>query len=295
MGVPISGQWARSRTVAYVGASKWGTGIDPVHAEYGSDPSRVYGRIGNVPDITPPFYASPDFIETHAPWGYQPEDLAGLDVFANPDVAIDGTRYVNDDWPRVGDDTGETRAYVPRESSHPWQSPGSVITRLRSVWGGAYSTPRKQSNEIPTETVSEGWENKPKGSPADSEPADDSQVFIQTSEKQRYETRVNNAAVNRATDDARSSIPSRVVGQKLKVYSGQERHYDMYPFQQDDIIRPFWYRTAATGPEEYLDSNEMFVATPLSRTPPPDAAVGEADIDISLGTYGYTDEDAGYY
>jgi hypothetical protein len=292
---PVTGQWKRLRTVPYVDAAKWGTGINPVHEEYGSDPARIYGRVGNVPDITPPAYASPDFIETHAPWGYQPEDLAGLDVFADPVLATRGIPHDNDDWPHVNEDTGETRATVPRESYHPWGSDGAFVTRLRSIWGGPRDSDQKVSNEVPTETVSEGWLNKPTGEPADSEPSADAQIFIQTSERQRYETRANTAAVSRATDDARSSIASRVVGQKLKVYSGGERHYDMYPFQQDDIIRPFYYRTAGTGPEHYLDSNEMYVATAMQRTPPPDAGVGEPEVDETLGTYGYTNEDEGYW
>jgi hypothetical protein len=295
MGQPIKGRWAAVRTVPYASVAKWGSGINPIHEEYGSDPARTYGRFGNVPGITPPNEAQSQYMETQAPWGYQPEDLAGLDVFADPTLATRGVPHDNDDWPHVDEDTGETRANVPKESYHPWGSPGPFVTRLRSLWAGPRDTDQKVSNQIPTETVSEGWLNKPVGDPADSEPSADSQVFIQTSDVQRYETRVNTAAVQRAMDDPRSSIPSRVVGQKLKVYSGQERHYDMFPFQQDDIIRPFWYRTAGTGPQDYLESNEMYVATPLQRTPPPDAGTGTPEIDLSLGTYGYTDEDGGYY
>jgi hypothetical protein len=216
-------------------------------------------------------------------------------VFADPIEATRGIPFDQDDWPDWEETTSQTRRNVPPESSRPWQSPPGVITRLRSRLGGARNQNYKQSSQIPTETVSEGWLNKATGNLADSEPSDDSQIFIQTSRIQRYETRNNTHAVMRGTDDERSTIPSRVAGQKLKYFSGQERHYDMFPFQQDEIIRPFWYRHAATGPQEWMDPNEMYVSTAIQRTPPPDVGSGTPDIDLTLGTYGYTNEDSGWY
>ena len=294
---PITGNWARLRAVPYTGAGKWGTGVKAVHAYYGSDATRIYGRPGyeNRPDITPPSQATSDYIETAEPWGYQPEDLAGLDSFANPTEAVYGQPFVQDDWPDWGDTVTSTRRLPPRESYHPWGSPGSVVTRLRSMFAGARTDGFRESNQLPTETVSEGWLNKARGEYADSEPADNTQVFITTSDVQRYQTRVNAASVLRGTDDARSPIPSRLAGQKIKYFSGEDRHYDMDPYQQDEILRPFRYRTAGVDQHEKMRPNEMIVVSTLQRTPPPDPSTGTPDIDLSLGDYGYTSEDTGYY
>ncbi len=294
---PINGNWARIRTQPYTGAAKWGTGIHPVHAEYGSDALRIYGRPGyeNDPQITPPSGAVPDFIETGAPWGYTPEDIAGLDQFASPHEAVSGQVFYQDDWPNWTESTTETRRYPPSESYHPLGSPGWFVTRLRSRFSGARTDGFRESNQLPTETVSEGWENKSRGEVADAEPSDNSQVFMQTSMTQRYEVRNNNAAVSRMTDDPRAVIDSRVAGQKLKVYSGEQRHYDMFPYQQDEILRPFRYRTAATGNPRDMRPNEMRVTSVIQRTPPPDPGPGTPEVDISLGEFGYTNEDMGYY
>src|SRR5215470_18723948 len=108
MGEPITGQWARTYTAPYSGAAKWGTGVNPIHQFYGEDgdPLRIYGRPverdifpdQHHPGHTPPFEASPDFIEIGAPWGFQPEDIAGLDVFqlSSEDQNRHGIDIVND-------------------------------------------------------------------------------------------------------------------------------------------------------------------------------------------------------
>jgi hypothetical protein len=81
---------------------------------------------------------------------------------------------------------------------------------------------------------------------------------------------------------------------KTKVYSGDQRHYDMFPFQIDDIPRPFRYRTFGTGPQTYLETNEQFQRMALQRTPPPDAGMGTPDLELS-SAYDYESEDMGYY
>ena len=289
---PVAGQWRRLNRISYTGAAKWGTGIDPIHAEYGSDPLRIHGRYGDHPEVTPPFAASPDFVQLGEPWGYNPEDIAGTDVYAIPSETIP---FKRDDWPRLGDSVEQVRAKVNPDQYHPWNINGYFKNLLRGRRGGALDGDFRISNQIPIETVSEGWVNKPKdGAVADSEPSDPSQYEMQTSMRQRYETRVNAAAVTRATDDPRSSIGSRVTGQKVKHYSGQERHYDMFPYQQDQLTRPFYYRTAGTGPAYYLEPNAMYVSEPMQRTPPADPSLGPQEIALSGTDYGYTTED-GFY
>ena len=283
--------WANTSLVDYSGAAVWGTGIDPIHAFYGGPPVRVEGRFGNDPDVTPPSQATAQYVEVEPPWGYQPDDINGLDVFADPVIAIKGIPFMQDGWPDWTETTPQTRATSSRQNIYPVGSPGVVASVLRGLRIGPRDQDSEVSNEVPTETVSEGWENKPKGSPANSVPSDPSQYERQTSMQQRYRARNNRHAVARSTDDERTPIDSRVTGQKIKMYSGKQRHYDMSPYQQDQMNRPFWYRTAATGPQYYLEPMEMYVSEPITRTPPPDPSMGETDTNLD---YGYTPEDYSY-
>lgn len=295
----IRGMWARNNVgPVFSGATKWGTGIDPIHSYYG-DPTEqnigVYGRQGLAvrPDVQDPAYASEQFVEQRPPWGYDPGDIAGLDVYASPHEAVNGVPFIQDGWPNLDDSTPQTRANLQRYADYPVGSPGIVASALRALRIGPKDLDSEKSNQIPTETVSEGWENKPQGELADAEPASDAQVFTQTSMTQRYRTRTNDAAVARLTDGPRSPISSRTTGQKLKYFSGGERHYDMAPFQQDQMNRPFWYRTFGTGPQtpDYLDANEMNPVSPLQRTPPADPYLGPTDDSLA---FGYTSEDQLY-
>jgi hypothetical protein len=267
----------------YADRRVWGTGINPIHQFYGSDQLRVPGRQNEGPVRQKPASAIPGFVETAPPWGYSHEDVVA--GYTNTYLFYDGR-------PPIGTDSPQWRGQDV--SQPPVDATGAIKNFFRGLWGGAHRTTEKTANQIPVETVSEGWLNKPKGTPADSKPADQSQVFIQTSQVQRYKTRNNQAAQMRDTDDARSDIQSRVVGQKLKVYSGQERHYDMFPYQQRDILRPFWFRRAGTGPQYWLAPNEMYLSEPIQRTPPPDPYLGPPETAIEAPDYGYTSEDQSY-
>lgn len=303
MGEPITGSWGRTYTVPYASAAKWGTGINPIHQFYGSEPLRVYGRNQEMPDVTPPHAADADFIEYAAPWGYQPEDIAGLDVFQidSPEENRKGLQFIQDGWPDWGQTTPETRGKVDPRSVYPVGSPGIIASRIREFRYGPRDVDSEVSNEIPTETVSEGWLNKPASGMGEGESGDDvvvsdpSQYEVQTSMTQRHKTKVNDRAVLRGTDESRTAIESRIAPMKLKVYSGEERHYDMFPVQMDDIPRPFWYRRAGTGRSVEMQVNEMVVVAPLQRTVPPDPSMGMQDIDIHSEAFGYTDEDQGWY
>lgn len=296
----ITGQWKRINTVPYTGAAVWGTGINPVHQFYGSDAARIAGRTGTQGSAgygpgekTPPFAASPDFVQTGEPWGYQPEDLAGLDVFADPEVAIHGIYFDQDGWPDWTEQTPQTRANTDLRAIYPVGAPGLVADTVRGVRYGPRDDDSEVSNEIPTETVSEGWENKLRGQEDLAQVSDPAQYERQTSMQQRFAVRNNRHAVQRGTDAARTPIGSREAGQKIKPFSGEQRHYDMFPFQQDVILRPFSYRTAGVGRAEWMRPNEMFVASPLTRTPPPDPAMGPEDFTLS-DQFGYTGEDQFY-
>jgi hypothetical protein len=146
---------------------------------------------------------------------------------------------------------------------------------------------------VPSETVSEGWLNKPNEGPvAVAAPSSFEQYERQTSMQQRFKVQDNTRARERATDPARSEIPSRVVPQRSPVYSGEERHIDMFPYQQTPTKeREFYYRTAGTGYAEWMDVNEMWDQTAVERTPPADPYIGQQDTQMN---YGYTVEDNFY-
>lgn len=306
MGQPITGSFARANqgTVPYASALKWGTGYNPIHSQYGES-NRPFGPgvPNDLDQRTRPAEAGEDFTEAGAPWGVEPDDIAGLDVFNKPDEATGaGVPYYADDRSDWGQTTTETRADVNPDMSRPWGRRGITSGLHNNKFAGPDpNTPETSGDEsafpnVPTETVSEGWRNKVTSEVAKSEPANNAQLFVQTSQTQRFAQQSNARAQMRGTDAAREPIASRVKAMVEKVYSGGERHYDMFPRQIDDIPRPFRYRIAGTGPNPYLSSNEFFLPTPLQRNPPPDASMGvPAD---SLGDaygYGYTGEDGQYY
>jgi hypothetical protein len=308
MGVAYSGAFMknyRKVDIPYASAAKWGTGINEVHA-YNENPPRGGPNPRDDALITKASdaYGPPGFIEEGPDFGYNPDDIAGLDVFADPAIAVQGYSFNPDGYNDWEETTPETRGNIDHASSRPWQAGGRFNEMLRSIRGGPNYRQGMYRGitfaGIPTETVSEGWENKvasgmDEGEVADAQPSDNDQLIIQTSMIQRYKTQNNSRATDRSTDDARTPIQSRVVPMKLKIYSGEERHYDMFPRQIDDIPRPFWYRTAGTGPQEYMQPNHQYVIDPLQRTPPPDPSMGIPDTDLGDSTYGYQTEDVGYY
>lgn len=290
MALPFTGAYARQYAQPYSGATVWGTGINPVHMYYGSPPARLQptrpleGRPqpgGPVAEVTAPWEAIPDEIISPNKWGYAPEDSIETYVYY-------GQRPAWDVAPQ------DSPVRIHSDNMPPWTAPGMVNQAFRATRDGAHRIFQDFFVNPPTETVTEGWRNKPKGDPSNAKPSDPSQYEIQTSMTQRYKTQDNRRAVMRNTDEGRSPIASRVVGQKLKIYSGQERHYDMYPRQQTaDKERPFFYRTAGTGQAEWMVPNEQWDITAVERTPPPDPYIGEADTGASY-EYGYAPEDYFY-
>jgi hypothetical protein len=284
MAGPLSGAWAR-QNVGYSGASVWGTGINPVHAYYGSPPARVGNLAMREGEITSPGHSYPEQLIPTELWGYQLEDSL-----------YTGVQY--DDRPNWTQEPSQFRSHTGSQPS--WAAGGATTNRFRALRGGAMRLFRSVSPmpghiqyQEPSETVSEGWLNKPHGQPANSVPSDDKQLIVQTAMVQRYQTRANDQAVARGTDEPRTGIASLVTGQKLKVYSGGERHYDMEPKVQDTIPRAFWYRTAGTGMPGDMLPNTMYTVQPLQRIPPAEPSMGIPETSQSAG-YGYTSEDMFY-
>lgn len=285
MAGPVSGAWARTNQVQTLGATVWGTGINPVHQFYGSPDARIAPLALRQGEVTPAFQGAPDQLLPTELWGYQREDsmYTGMDYDDRPSWVQSTPQFRND-----------------AGNQPPLGSPGFVVTAFRSMRGGAYRRFRSRSPiqgqaqyVVPSETVSEGWTNKAHGRIADARPSDDSQLIVQTSMIQRYQTRNNRAAVARNTDVPRAGIESLVTGQKVKNYSGGERHYDMFPRQQDMLIRPFWYRQAGTGRVGDMLPNTMYTVQGMERIPPAEPAMGTPETEIN-SQYGYTSEDHFY-
>jgi hypothetical protein len=127
------------------------------------------------------------------------------------------------------------------------------------------------------ETVGEGWENKIVGAAEDSVVSSPEQYERQTSMQQRDKVREGSQNPNSGT----ASEQLAPIGswrptwpQRIKPWSGFRRHYDMFPRQQNQVIRPFWYRNAGTGYPEWLGPNAQRMQEPLQRQPVPDPNAG---------------------
>jgi hypothetical protein len=275
--MPYTGALRRS-LVPYSGAQVWGTGYNPVHEQYGGPPDRLEPIQLPHGETSPPRDAVATALVNPELWGYT------LDDERNTTVYYDARPQWNE----------QPEAFRGDSLNHPaWEDPRSANEAFRSQHEGAHRYDQKYADSLPSETVSEGWKNKQKGQPANAKPSDPAQYEIQTSMRQREQIRVNDQAVARETDKPRSSIASRIIGQKLKVFSEGLRHYDMTPRTQTQVARPFSYRTAGTGLRRRMLPNAMFDQYPIQRTPPPEPSTGPLEEDLGEG-YGYTPEDVVY-
>jgi hypothetical protein len=128
------------------------------------------------------------------------------------------------------------------------------------------------------ETVSEGWLNKAVGGVIDADGSDPSQYTMQTSYTQRDKVREGSQRGGGSASEQVAPIGSwrPTWGIRIKPWSGGRRHWDMTPRRQDQMIRPFWYRQAGTGYQEWMVTNaSASPRTPLQRSPVPDPYAGE--------------------
>jgi hypothetical protein len=307
----IAGSWraANVTPAEYDGATKWGTGINPVHAipeSFERGPTKL--PLGSTDDAGPP----PESILGPVLWGYQAEDAQ---FYQGEDY-----RYVDIDHPNWGENTtgrgdrGGPSAYGQEVSDFPsWGvyndddttgefpvpgPPGGAAIRAESHQS---ETERQHLIAVPTPGVSGGWLNKTHGQVNTPRTSDPSQYEIATGIVQTSSHLDNSRAVARGTDDARTPIANRLTGVKVKSYAkdinmgGGPGTPDMMPQQQDAIPkRPWFYRQGAMPPPETHTWNEISYWTPIARSVPPDAGslvtVQEA---TQQDGYGYADGD--YY
>jgi hypothetical protein len=314
----ISGAWKAGAvtTSDYVGAARWGTGVDPIHGVYENQGRPIASReplmkgdpqTGSVPEnITGPLM-----------WGYSDEDAA---YYGGEDY-----RYLADDHPNWGEDeAGGTRAdrdgdimqagIPPQAEGWPSWGPHEVTqgdliagNPLGGPPGGAdlraYSDGSEIENNraiaVPTPGWRGGWLNKAHGLIEEAEGSAASQYEITTSMAQLHLARVNTAAQARGTDDPRAPIETRLTGQKVKTYAadwntgGGPGTPDMRQQPQNLPYRPWFFRQAQMPPPPETYYGTMTAFDPIERTLPADA--GESVLiqeTAAAGDYGYTGEEA---
>jgi len=284
---PIAGQWSRDNVnpADYTGAQRWGTGISPIYGQYGiGPPLAITGR--NDEQI--PYSPVPPYIlaEPGLEYGYTMEDIpmGAPDEFMvseipSPDELPETTRMDSGRYP------------PPSLMARP---NGPSGTYFRTIHQPGMLEAVTEPASYHTETVSEGWENKQHGEVLTADTSAQSQYERQTSMQQVNPApgRNNALAVERGTDDVRHNIMTRLTGMKIKPWSEGERLQDMFPFQQDLILRPFWFRNAATGKVEWMKPNAFAEMLPIQRNPPPEPDYGPNEsIGSDVPSYGYTPED----
>lgn len=285
---PLTGAWKMANRGAndMAGARKWGTGNNPVHSVYGEGPPlRSTGRFPGPDDPTPEISDIPPELTPSFEYGYTMDDinsLSGSFVPFTPGWGTETTSLRAENWSDIPDwgtgPTDEARVEF-----------GLTPELAEPMWRGI------AVKSFPTETVTEGWENKTSGKVLAARTSDPSQYERQTSMQQVNPVagRNNDAAVLRGTDDPRANILTRLTGMKIKPWSQGQRNEDMFPFQSTMMVRPFSYRTAATGNPSNMAPNEMYVSDPIERQVPPDPDLGSPE-NANNAVYGYTDEDIFY-
>jgi hypothetical protein len=204
-------------------------------------------------------------------YGYTDEEFASSQFGYGPET---GTS----DRPGLGAETPQFRGVTPRGFPSYGPKEGGIPggTKYRAEPHGNLVALKLGDKE---ETVGEGWVNKEVNDVEDSTVSDPSQYERQTSMQQRDQTRAGSQNPNTGTaSEFRAPIGSwrPTWGQRIKPWSEGRRHYDMLPRHQDEMIRPFWYRTAGTGYVEYMPANEadQYQRDALQRQPVPDPYAG---------------------
>lgn len=310
----ITGAWKARQVVPeeYAGALQWGSGVNPVHAVR-SGPPGAQGRIISVAGMGAE--PSPEEILGPTQWGYCAEDEQ---FYAGEDY-----RYLRDDHPNWGengagrpDRSGEIQEYGLAPQPEGWPSWGPHFDDnpvdgfpvggptgggvLREYTDGL-DIERRHAIAVPTGGVSGGWLNKQRGAQLEARTSDPAQYEVNTSMRQVHQSSENTRAVVRHTDETRTAIRARTAGMKTKTYGksfemgGGPGTPQMFPYQQDVLFRPFFYRSAGVPPMEQHTWNEMEGRTPIQRSVPDDPYMGEQAGGTQGGDFGYTSEDGGFF
>jgi hypothetical protein len=271
----ITGTWKARQTVES-GAMKWGTGINPIHS--------VHAEGGTRLSENDPAQSLEDV----------PDEIVGDNHWMSDDYCIQPQQDTSQrtgtyDRPVYGTNTGEFRNTVG-DYRPVWgpeingDLPGGTVVRAKKHGVGDQQIPQ----QVPSETVTEGWRNKPTGSIEDSHTSDQTQYEMQTSMTQRDKIRNGSQTSGRASEFS-APIASRIIGQRIKMWSGGQRHRDMFPQQQYPTIRAWWNRSAGIGNPDAMQVNSAYESIPLTRDVPSDPDQGQTV--PTADNYGYQEED----
>lgn len=249
--------WKETEITNYQTPRKWGTGINPVH-----------GIVDNAGRNT-----APDTANYSGP----PTQITSNEIPTSSDVIPDDGVW------GAGEQTGT--AEIPpynkpntqnRASSDGYPSWNRNGDKIRSeIKGSRLATLAKAIFSVPPYVGVKAKETGPENQPVVSDP---SQYIVNTSMVQRDKSRNGTQNPGGRASKYVQTIGSRLAGMKKpQIYGAEgegERHYAMVPKHQDTMVRPFWYRNAGTGPLPYLDSNEMYASTAMTREAPPQPDTG---------------------
>lgn len=272
----LTGAWKDAHAVAE-GARKWGTGINPIHRQATADGRHIapegYAGLDSETDLLGEWQ---DDGWSNAPWQAENHELPrDIGMFDRPNYGDNPqhVRSMTDDFPQFGNYQGGL--------------PGGTEIRTRKHGADDQQTP----NQIPTESVSEGWLNKPVGDVEDAVTSDITQLTLNTSMQQRDKTREGSQRGEGSQSDYAAPIQSRIVGQRLKVYSGGVRHEDMRPKTQTQrLLRGWWNRAAGTGDARMMQANSQQQRAAMIREVPADPYVAPPAV-VDAANYGYQEED----
>lgn len=295
----IAGTWRanQSSPVAYTTRLKQGTGINPIHEIPGGEGRNIApdGVVVGVPDeFTAEEFGDVGFA------GYTDEDSSST-------LWGYGTETGTSLRPSLDASDAQFRAAVTNQNGVRWPSwgrrrnngrltgiPGGTV--IRSVDNGAEATFTAKTDFDKSQFADA--ENKAhNATPENAQVSDPSQYEIQTSMVQRDKTRTGSQTPTGRANEYDAPIGPRVPGQRHPTISAGYRLGEMLPKSQDVIIRPFWNRTAGTGPQKWMRVNSLYESDPLTRVPPDDPYSGR-EVDGNTAGYvpgdhihGYTDED----
>lgn len=294
----ISGTWSQRAVGSFAGASKWGTGVNPIHGVRDSGEGRQTGVKGNLYPQGDPAGAVDPALSDDVDW-------VGTDWSGEP-APGEYFRYEEErpDWGVATENfRGATNSPAMGEQP-PWgvHYPGvhGVAAHPLSGPTGGTGAYEDQSHGVDVERqhaiavfgpgIRGAWASKQTGQVLLAEAQDPDQdgyvPAINTSWRQGMGVRTlnNDRATARGTDRPRSSITSRVMGQYVKRFplsfgmGGGPGTPDMRPQEQTTgTRRPFTLRRAATARPENHAYNSMEGRVPMVRTMPSDPYPGDPE------------------
>lgn len=300
MAGPYTGTWLQNiiDQTGYTGATRWGTGVNDVHRKAGVGPNIRQNATLSIPPVKTPGGETTEVIAEDYSWQAVDNPDPNLESYNVTPATTwgDNDQTGTADRPSWGHEIGDEFSPInggglpnPQQSGRPvfpmrgraqnatnsdfpgWDTSGESI-RDQSRGNIATSAAR----ELPGEDGPQGWLNKRgNGIIPDARTSDDSTIFMQTSMTQRYKSRAGSQNAG-SQSTFKQPIDSRVTYQKLKRFAApnSSRFWDMLPFQQFDVLRPFLSRQAGTGYREWMHSNDMYVSEPVQREPAPDPPLG---------------------